>query len=113
MGKGDTRKMKERMDKGMTKEEEFFYELNKELIEKQRKALDGKREEQRGRELKEQHWMRCPKCGQQMEETELAGIMVDRCTVCSGIYFDKGELEILLSSKEPKGFLDGLKRWFA
>ncbi|MBN2126249.1 MAG: zf-TFIIB domain-containing protein [Deltaproteobacteria bacterium] len=105
--------MEDRMEKGYTKEEEYFYNLNKELIDKKRRALDGKRKEQRSRELQEQHWMRCPKCGQQMEEEELAGIMVDRCTGCSGMYFDKGELEILLSSKEPKGFLTGLKKWFA
>lgn len=93
-------------------EEDYFYRLNKRLIEEKRKALDGKRAEQRGREIKEQHWMCCPKCGNKMEEMELLGIMVDRCAVCSGIYFDKGELELLLESPDPKGFLRGLKRWF-
>ena len=99
-------------EKGFSKEEEYFYNLNKELIEKKRKELDGKKEKQQHSELKEKHWMRCPKCGQQMEEMEFAGIMVDRCTSCSGVYFDKGELDILLASKEPKGFLKGLKEWF-
>ena len=41
-----------------------------------------------------------------MEEIEFLGIMVDRCTMCSSIYFDKGELEILLESKEQKGFFE-------
>ena len=97
---------------GRSKEEEYFYELNKKLIDDKRKALDGKRAEQKKRELREQHWMCCPKCGDKMEEVELLGIMVDRCMACSGVYFDKGELELLLESKEPKGFLKGLKRWF-
>jgi Zn-finger nucleic acid-binding protein len=37
---------------------------------------------------------------------------VDRCNSCSGIYLDKGELELLLQSKEPKGFLGGLSQLF-
>lgn len=99
-------------ERGGLTEEEYFYKLNKKLIDQKRKALDGLRAEQREKELKEQHWMCCPKCGNRMEEVELLGIMVDRCMDCSGVYFDKGELELLLESKEPKGFLKGLKRWF-
>ena len=93
-------------------EEEYFYNLNRELIEKKRKELNAQRDEIRNRELKAQHWMCCPKCGQRMEEMELLGIMVDRCKACAGIYFDRNELELLLESKEPKGFLTGLRRLF-
>ncbi len=56
--------------------------------------------------------MKCPKCGKDMEEAPLAGIKVDQCTNCMGIYFDRGELELLLGAQEPKGFLGGLKRLF-
>jgi hypothetical protein len=97
--------------KGMSKEEEHFYNLNKQLIESKRKELDAKRAEQKKGELKAQHWLRCPKCGHQMEEIKHRGIMVDRCTDCSGMYFDKGELELLLQVK-PEGFLEGLKEAF-
>jgi Zn-finger nucleic acid-binding protein len=99
-------------EKGYDKEEEYFYKLNKELIERKRKELDASRVEQQGKELKEKHWMRCPKCGQAMEEINLSGIMVDRCNACQGVYLDKGELELLLEAKEPRGFLSGLKTWF-
>ena len=99
-------------EQGLTKEEEYFYNVNKELIERKRKALDVHRAEQRKKELKEKHWMCCPKCGDTMEEIELLGIMADKCSTCSGIYFDKGELELLLESKEQKGFLGGLKQLF-
>ncbi|MGD2125359.1 MAG: zf-TFIIB domain-containing protein [Desulfobacteraceae bacterium] len=105
-------KNKERQDKAYSGEEQYFYNLNKELIDRKRKELNAQRAEQRARELKAQHWMCCPKCGQQMEEIELLGIMVDRCNSCSGIYLDKGELELLLQSKEPKGFLGGLSQLF-
>jgi hypothetical protein len=99
-------------ERGYDKEEEYFYKVNKELIERKRKELDSQRAEQKKKELRMQHWMYCPKCGHQMEEVKLLGIMVDRCTSCSGIYFDRGELEILLESKEQKGFLGGLRQLF-
>jgi uncharacterized protein len=103
--------VKEDIKKKMSKEEEHFYNLNKQLIERKRKELDAKRAEQKKAELKATHWMRCPKCGHQMEEVNHMGIMVDRCTDCSGMYFDKGELELLLQVK-PEGFLEGLKEEF-
>jgi len=99
-------------EKSYDKETEFFYKTNREIIDRQRQALDSRRAEQRAKALKEQHWMCCPKCGHEMTETQLCGIMVDRCSVCEGIYFDRGELELLLQSREPQGFLAGLKCWF-
>lgn len=103
---------KEIKEQGYTKEEEYFYNLNKALIEKKRKELDQQQYKQKKDALRDQHWMHCPKCGHQMEEVNHLGIMIDRCGECRGIYFDKGELDILLESKEQKGFLDGLKKLF-
>lgn len=97
---------------GYNKEEEYFYKLNKQLIEKKRKDLDAQRAEQQRQAQVSQHWMKCPKCGYQMKEIDLQGIKVDQCTQCSGIYFDRGELELLFESQEPKGFLGGLKKMF-
>jgi hypothetical protein len=97
---------------GYNKEEEYFYKLNKQLIEKKRKDLDAQRAEQQRQAQVSQHWMKCPKCGHPMKEIDLQGIKVDKCTHCSGIYFDRGELELLLESQEPKGFLGGLKKLF-
>ena len=93
---------------GYNREEEFFFKQNKELLEKRRKELDAQRKEQQESQ-KHAHWMCCPKCGQKMAEVPLEGIKVDRCTACGGIYFDKGELELLLEAKEQKGFLASLK----
>jgi uncharacterized protein len=82
------------------------------LIEKKRKELDAQRAEQQNQQQVTPHWMKCPKCGHEMVEEDLQGIKVDRCTQCSGIYFDRGELEILLESREPKGFLSGMRKMF-
>ena len=103
---------KELGEHGYDREEEYFYKKNKELLDKMRTGLDAKRAEQEAGSGKNQHWMKCPKCGKELEEMALAGIKVDQCTNCLGIYFDKGELELLLGAQEPKGFLGGLKRLF-
>lgn len=43
--------------------------------------------------------LRCPKCGQRMETVDAAGIEVDRCAQCEGIWFDAGELDWLAQSE--------------
>ena len=50
------------------------------------------------------HWMKCPKCGHDMKEFVLEGIEVEQCTFCSGVYFDRGEIESLLLRKTPQRF---------
>lgn len=40
--------------------------------------------------------MNCPKCSQGLEQLELEGIEVDKCTSCNGVWLDEYELEDLL-----------------
>jgi uncharacterized protein len=96
---------------GYDKEDEYFFRKNKELLEKKRAELDARRHEQEAHQLKELHWMRCPKCGREMAEEEHSGIKVDRCSGCGGTFFDAGELELLLEAQEPAGFLGAMRRW--
>ncbi len=49
--------------------------------------------------------MRCPKCRSDMEQIDYQGTEVDRCTLCNGIWFDAGELEVL-RNKEAAIALD-------
>jgi len=91
-------------------EEEYFYKMNKELIEQNRTRLDSERKEREALQQKTQHWMRCPKCGDSMSEMEMTGIMVDKCKACGGVYFDSGELELFLKSSKPEGLFDSLKK---
>lgn len=102
--------MKEDMKRGgYSKEDEYFHKLNKELIEKRRKQLDEKRKAQKDRSM-EPYWMRCPKCGAALKEIDLLGINVDQCGGCNGVFFDSGELETVLRSKEPQGFLAKVRK---
>ena len=97
--------------KGMSKEEEHFYNLNKQLIERKRKELDAKRAEQKKAELKAQHWMRCPKCGLELHTLHMRKVDVDACMSCGGFWLDKGELEKLEKQPMP-GAVAAFLNWF-
>ena len=103
--------MTDDLRKGYSNEEEYFYRANKELIDRKRRELDSDREKLAA-QAKTPHWMKCPKCGADMGEIELSGIKVDKCSACQGIYFDHGELETIIESKSPNGFLTTLKKLF-
>ena len=108
MNKPSTSPREDLRREGYSKEEEYFYRINRELIRKRRQELDQKRLEQRERGLKSIHWMKCPKCGGEMKETDLSGICADQCTNCSGIYFDYDEFRTLLEAQIPRNFLKTL-----
>ena len=57
----------------------FRAEREARIREHERLETEAKR-----RQLKEQHWLCCPKCGHQMEERDLVSIKVDVCTFCEG-----------------------------
>ena len=55
--------------------------------------------------------MICPVCKYDMIVVEYRSIELDYCNSCKGVWFDSGELELLLKSQvleEPKAFLDGI-----
>ncbi len=83
-------------------EEEYFAreeaEKKRKLALEQKRALATKERE----DLKKQHWMRCPKCGMELNTIQFRGIDIDRCFSCNGTWLDEGELE-KLAGKEPQG----------
>jgi Zn-finger nucleic acid-binding protein len=55
--------------------------------------------------------MICPVCKYDMIVVEYHSIELDYCNSCKGVWFDSGELELLLKSyglEEPKAFFDGI-----
>ncbi|MDH7599155.1 MAG: zf-TFIIB domain-containing protein [Sedimentisphaerales bacterium] len=44
--------------------------------------------------------MDCPVCRDPMVTLELAGVEIDHCLGCGGIWFDRGELEALMASPD-------------
>jgi hypothetical protein len=88
----------EKSKKARRMEEEYFIGKQTRKLTALRRRLNQERAEAEKKHLKELHWMRCPKCGQEMEEKEFRNIMIDQCKECGGIYFDSGELEMLVAS---------------
>ena len=72
-------------------EDEYFVKLDAELIKAQRARLDA----ERAKAERDSHYMRCPKCGGQLEEIGFHHMKIDRCRDCGGVWLDKGEMEML------------------
>lgn len=77
---GETMRLVER-----AKEDIYFTERDRELIEKLRSQL--KKIENKENEL------HCPKCQGSLESYTFHGFVLDRCQGCGGIWMDQGELE--------------------
>lgn len=93
-------------ERSRKREDDWFLQNEKKLLEEARKAREKREAERRARETAEQlgkvkklHWMKCPKCGHDLKTEALEGVEVDRCTFCEGFFVDAGELEVLFLKK--------------
>ncbi len=92
------------------REEEYFArqqaELKRKLAEEARARLEAE-ERERARQL---HYMKCPKCGMDLQEIVFGDVRVDNCFSCGGIWLDEGELDAIL--QKEAGFLRKLRNLF-
>lgn len=77
-------------------EDEYFLLQDQELIKAHRARLDAERQAAE----RSKHFMKCPKCGADLKETELKHVHVDICPDCNGMWLDAGELELISKVKE-------------
>ena len=86
---------------------------NEETKDKQTLATEARQEmvEQAGRAIT--ILSACPKCqvGRIMEKL-FENVKVDYCTNCRGLFFDHGELEQALESKQNQGFMTRIRNRF-
>jgi hypothetical protein len=76
-------------------EEEYFARQESERrrkVAEERQAKIEAEERERARAL---HFMKCPKCGMQLDEIAFGDVRVDKCFSCEGLWLDKGELEVI------------------
>jgi Zn-finger nucleic acid-binding protein len=83
-------------EKPSRNEDEYFARQDAELLAAQRTAAAATAAEAERRS----HFMKCPKCGHDLETMNYEGIAIDRCTNCAGIWLDPGELEQLRDLKD-------------
>ena len=97
--------------KASSSEDEYF--VREDAEKKRRLALQAKREKDAAqlKELKDLHWMHCPKCGMEMHEVRYRGMDVDVCFSCNGIFLDQAELQHLENIK-PQGVVSAILNWF-
>ena len=95
---------------GFQQEESYFYNVDRDLIMRQRAALDEARRATQRAEATKSHWMRCPKCGDMLEEVSALGVKSDQCPGCDGVFLDRAELEHLLTAVRPHRFRDALRK---
>jgi len=95
------------------REDEWFRENEKQLLEAARVARARREQERADKEvsserkrLRDLHYLKCPKCGHDLKEQDLEGVKIDRCTHCEGVFFDAGELDQIFAKKaeERRGF---------
>lgn len=78
------------------KEEEYFARIEVERKRKTEEERHGKLKEEERQGMKELHFMRCPKCGMELQEIDFKGIKIDKCFSCEGLWLDAGELISIL-----------------
>jgi hypothetical protein len=92
------------MSKENRPEDEWFARHEEELLRQARRKRQ--RSEDEARQVQETAALpRCPKCANELKEEDIAGVTIDRCVVCEGIFLDRGELEeiMLRNTAERRG----------
>lgn len=92
-------------------EEDYIRQEELEKLRRQRLAMLEKTAEEEVERLKKLHWMRCPKCGMELDEVDYKAVKVDACLSCGGMFLDRGEIEKVLEherSEKNKGALTRL-----
>jgi uncharacterized protein len=76
-------------------EEEYFARQELERRRQVAKETEAARLEEERERHRLLHFMRCPKCGSELQEIAYGDVRVDKCFVCEGLWLDNGELEKL------------------
>jgi hypothetical protein len=76
-------------------EDEYFAKQELERRKKWAAEMSAKKSIEEKEQTKQAHWMKCPKCGNDLAEIELHGVKVDQCAHCGGVFLDAGELDKL------------------
>lgn len=92
-------------DKPTRNEDEFFAREEAEKLHKlhSEKLKTISKEKQEAE--KQAHWMKCGKCGYDLQTIRWRNVDVDKCFRCGAILLDDGELEKLAGQEDSKQFV--------
>lgn len=86
-------------------EDEYFAReeaLKLQKLHKERIKESGAAEREK---RKQEHWMKCSKCGWDLETIRYRDVEVEKCLSCGAIVLDDGELEKLAGSASESSWL--------
>lgn len=91
------------IDKPTNLEDDYFA---REDVEKKRKLALQQADELAAKEREERkklHFMKCPKCGMDLQTLQKGNVEIDTCFNCHGVWLDAGELDQLMRTDESSG----------
>ena len=96
-------------------EDEYFAKEEAEKSKRLEVKVKHETEVEERERVKTFCYMKCPKCGGNLNEVVFRGIRIDRCSTCGGVWLDNGELEKLAGTEDKSvisdvlGFFSGKK----
>ena len=92
------------MSKENRPEDEWFARHEEELLRQARRKRQ-RADEQVRQEQETAALLKCPRCANELKEENIAGVTIDRCIACEGVFLDRGELEeiMLRNTAERRG----------
>ncbi len=91
-------------------EEEYFARHESERLRKLSDEHKAHMERQEREQQKALHYMKCPKCGMDLQEIPFGDVVVDKCFNGEGMWLDDGELEKL--QEKEAGFVGRMLKAF-
>ncbi len=91
---------------GVLGEEEYFARQEAEQARKLAANRHATLMTQEREQARANHFMKCPKCGMQLDEIAFGDIAVDKCFSCEGLWLDRGELDLI--RRKGDGFMPRL-----
>ncbi len=95
----------------MSEENKYFEKLEAEKKARLAKDLRETREREALAARKRLHWLKCGKCGADMNTVVFRGVEIEVCPDCGAVLLDQGELE-LLAGKDQSGVFQHLRDIF-
>lgn len=95
-------------DKPSHTEDEYFAReeaLKLQKIHKEKINEAGQEEQDQRKQL---HFMKCPKCGWDLETMKWRAVEVDKCFHCGVIVLDDGELEKLAGKEHDESWVSSM-----
>ncbi len=100
------------MSQKSTPEEEYFARIEAEKKAALKQKLEAEAEARAAEELKQLHYNRCGRCGNEMKSEVFKGVEIDICPVCKAVLLDPGELEELVGA-DQSGVIATISEFFS